>query len=123
VRISQRVGHKHPRRRRWRGACKIDNFREYSQLRNGERPELHFESDEPLHGCIDRASYRAFPFVCLNGLGNLPENAEHESAGAGCGIGQCHRRRQLSPACSPKRDVLNASSTSPTIAPTTSGGV
>ena len=86
-------GDEHPRRRFRRRARKVHDFGEDAQLRDGERPQLHFEGDKPLHGGVDGPLHGAFAFVGLDGFGDFPQHAQQEGAGARGRIGHRHRRR------------------------------
>ena len=71
----------------------MEEFRVNAKLGDGERPELHFEGDQPLHGRIDGLGHRPGPFVGLDGRGNPAQDAEHEGPRADGRIGNGDGRR------------------------------
>ena len=73
-----------------KGAPIRPQLRKQTKLRNGERAELQFESDEPV-GCrrYCRAD-GARPLIRFDCFGNAPHDAKQECARANGGIGDGH---------------------------------
>ena len=88
VRIAERIRDEHAHGFLGNGAGQLDDFGKDAKLRDRERTELHFESDEPFRRRVDRGRDGTFPFVRRDGLRDFAQHAEQEGAGAGGRIGE-----------------------------------
>ena len=93
VGAAEGIGHEHPRRRFRRPADEVQELRVNAKLRDGERPELHFEGDEPFHRRVDGFRHGPGPFVGFDGRGDPAKNTEQEGSRADGRIGNGDGRR------------------------------
>ena len=62
-------------------------------MRDGERTELEFETEQPFRGSGDRRGNRARALILFHIGGDFPQRAEQERSCSDCGIGEGDVRR------------------------------
>ena len=92
--IAECVRDEHPRRRRRRRPRDVAQLGEHAKLRDGERAELHLESDEPLHRLVDRGFHRTLAFLLGDALRDAPHHSEQKRARARGRISDRDARRR-----------------------------